>query len=83
MNGAPRSETIDVGTSCREDTSYGRCESTPFIMSVSSMEKKCEDLLKRSIITQMVSYPLGVLSGLIMESMEMCSISLSEFFQLL
>ncbi|MFS7962905.1 hypothetical protein Hanom_Chr08g00731971 [Helianthus anomalus] len=51
------SEMIERGTPCRATISL----------------KKCADFVRRSTITQIISWPLGVLGSFVTKSIEICS----------
>ncbi|MFS7906109.1 hypothetical protein Hanom_Chr01g00055451 [Helianthus anomalus] len=54
---ASRSEIMDVGTPCFETTSFKYISAKVENLSVSLIARKCADLVNRSIITQMASFP--------------------------
>ncbi|MFS7967565.1 hypothetical protein Hanom_Chr09g00787171 [Helianthus anomalus] len=57
VNRASRSEIIDVGTPCLETISLRYTSARVENLSVSFIGRKCADLVSRSTITHIVSFP--------------------------
>ena len=59
---------MEIGTPRRLTISFKYNFACVFISLVSLMGRKCVDLVRRSTMTHMVSYPVDVLGSLVMKS---------------
>ncbi|KAJ0437845.1 hypothetical protein HanHA300_Chr16g0606951 [Helianthus annuus] len=64
---------IKRGTPCRATISLMYISASLLVLSFSLIGKKCAYFVKLSTITQIVSWPLGVVGNFIMKSIEICS----------